>query len=101
MSEALRAPYCPRRCKTKESAGERHAFGLGQVARLELLGFEELVDEPDRDRALADRGGDTIHRPVADVPRSEDAGHAGLEGERAALFERPAAVALQVPGADE
>ena len=50
-----------------------------------LLGREELVDELDRDRALADRGGDAVHRPVTDVSRGEDAGHAGLERERAAL----------------
>jgi hypothetical protein len=32
-----------------------------------MLGREQLVDEPDRDRPLADRGGDPAHRPVADV----------------------------------
>ena len=44
-----------------------------------LFGREELVDEPDRDRALAHRGGDPVHRPAADVSRGEDPGNAGLE----------------------
>ena len=40
------------------------------------------VDEVDRHRALADGGGDPLHRVAAYVARGEDAGHAGLQGER-------------------
>src|SRR5829696_4588394 len=68
---------------------------LDPVAPIELLCLEELVDEPDRDRALADGGGDAVHRPVADISRGKDSGHAGLEGERAAP-ERPAPVVFEI-----
>lgn len=65
------------------------------LVRIDAVGREQLMDEPDRDRALADGGGDAVHRTVADVSRGEDTGDAGLERERAAL-ERPAAVTLEI-----
>jgi hypothetical protein len=43
-----------------------------------LLG-EDLVDELDTDRALADGGSDALDAGGADVADSEHAGHAGLE----------------------
>src|SRR6478752_6231795 len=43
------------------------------------LGFQELVDLADRDRALADGGGDALDRATAYVAHGEHAVAAGLE----------------------
>src|SRR5688572_2828245 len=43
------------------------------------LGFQELVDLADRDRALADGGGDALDRATAYVAHGEHAGATGLE----------------------
>src|ERR1043166_2831043 len=62
---------------------------------MELIACEELMDELDRDRALADGRGDAVHRALPDVPCGEDTRHVGLERERAA-FERPGLVVLDI-----
>src|SRR3954465_1838719 len=40
---------------------------------------QELVNEGDSDRPLADCGSDALHVSGADIPDGEDAGQAGLE----------------------
>lgn len=46
---------------------------------------EVVVDELDGDRALPDRGGHPLDRPVAHVAGGEDAGQAGLQRQRKAV----------------
>jgi hypothetical protein len=53
------------------------------------------VGEHHGHRPLADGAGDPLGRPVADVARREQPGHARLQGERVAV-ERPAGGALAV-----
>src|SRR6266567_469514 len=69
-----------------------------------LSAVEVLVDELDGDRALADRGGHPLDRPVADVADREHPGHAGLERHRRAVQGPPGrrrAVLEQVGAGDD
>src|SRR5689334_12750379 len=47
---------------------------------------QEPVDEVDRHAALADGGGDPLHRVEPHVPGREDARHAGLQRERGSVL---------------
>src|SRR5512142_802799 len=47
------------------------------------------VDRPDRARALADGGGNPLHRPRPHVTGGEDTGHAGLVGQWSATQQLP------------
>src|SRR3954447_23921569 len=55
------------------------AFSAGGGPSPTSLGFQELVDLADRDRTLADGGGDALDRATADVADGEHALAAGLE----------------------
>ena len=74
-----------------EPGPRRRRRGSDRRAGLALLGVEQLVEQLDRDRALAHRGGDAAHPAVAQVAGGEHPGHARLEEERAAL-QRPGAL---------
>src|SRR5512144_975250 len=52
-------------------------------------GGQREVDRPDRARALADGGGDPLHRARPHVTGGEDTGHAGLVGQWGATQQLP------------
>ena len=86
---------------------EGHASGVACAGRLlratprmAPIGLEELVQELDRDRTVADRRRDPLDRAVAHVARGEDAGQARLEQEGIAV-EGPRAGGQVGPGEDE
>src|SRR6185437_1580692 len=64
------------------------AFGLPEV----------LMHEGDRHAALADCGGNPLHRTVTHVTTGEDAGHARLQQVRVAVELPPVGCAYVGPG---